>query len=113
MGIFRHGNKQGKLNLRKTYTLGEVMEFVSDTRYEQYEFIPVNPDNLQAGYRPVGKEEVRNCIEDIKKSKRNPEFEEYVTGNGSYKNIDTRVNKNLYNSYQSAKNYSPREVGLR
>lgn len=113
MGIFGHKNKQVKLNLRKIYTLGEAMEMANDARYEEYEFVPINSDNIQEGYRLVLKEEVRNYIDGIKRSRRNPEFEQYVTGNGSYKNMDRNVSGNLYNQYQSAKNYSPKEFGLR
>ncbi len=111
MGILR--NKQVKLNPRKIYTLGEAMEMANDSRYEHYEFMPIDSDNIQLGYRPVLKEKVRDYIDGIKRSRRNPEFEQYVTGNGSYKNMDRNVSGNLYNQYQSAKNYSPREFGLR
>ena len=113
MGIFGNKNKQVKLNPRKIYTLGEAMEIVNDISYEQYEFMPINPDNIEAGYRAVSKEEVQKCIDRIKKSRKNPEFEQYITGNGSYKNMDREVSGNLYNPYQGERNYSPKEYGLR
>ncbi len=113
MGIFGHKSKQVKLNARKIYTLGEAMEMANDARYEEYEFIPIDSDNIQAGYRPVLKEEVQKCIDRIKKSRKNSEFEQYITGNGSYKNMDREVSGNLYNPYQGERNYSPKEYGLR
>lgn len=116
MGIF--GNKSGKLNTRNVYTLRETLELAKDPRYEQYEFVPIDPDDIRVGYRPELKEVVRSRIDKIKKNKRNSEFDEYVVADGRYKGIDEKVSENrnrmpMYNNYQSAKRYQPRDYGAR
>ena len=113
MDIFGNKNKPKKLNLKEVFSMGEVKKMIQDERFARYEFLPIDSDNIQAGYRPVLKEEVRSYMDGIKKSRRNGEFDTYVTGNGKHKNIAREVNRNLYNNYQNAKRYQPKEFGVR
>lgn len=113
MGIFSNKNKIKRLNPRSIYTLGEAMELANDSRYEHYEFVPIDSEDIQAGYRPILSEELRSYMNKIKKNRRNEGFDAYVTGDGSYKDISRKVSGNLYNNYQNAKGYQPKEFGIR
>ena len=113
MGIFGNKNKLKKLNPRGVYTIGEVKRMIQDERFAHYEFLPIDSDDIQSGYKPVLREELRSYMDKIKKSRRDEEFVAYVNGNGIYKNIDREGNRNLYNDYQSAKSYQSKEFGTR
>lgn len=108
MGIFSNRNKPKKLNSRIILSFKDAMKYAQDADYSQYEFIPVDENNFERGFRVQSKEEVREHIDRIKRRKLNPSFEQSVIAGGIYKNIDSDVNRNnqpKYNNYQNSKGY--------
>ena len=101
------GNKKNKkIDPGRILTLREAMKYANDSRYEEYEFPPVDPENPLAGYKAVERVKLQTHIKEIKTSRRNPEFEAYVTGNGKYKNIEVKNTITpKYNNWQNAKRY--------
>lgn len=109
MGIF------GRRKEKKIYSLGRAMELAQKPENEGYEFEPVDSENIEKGYRMVPREQARMQIEEIRENQKK-EFENYVTGNGVYRNIDQRGgnhSNNQYNQYQKAKRYKPEKYESR
>lgn len=104
MGIFGNRNKPKKLNSR-VISFEDAMKYAQNPDYAEYEFLPVDENNLKRGFRAQPREVVREQINRIKERKFNPGFEQSVIAGGIYKGIDKNVNRNNYNNYQSAKGY--------
>ena len=104
MGIFGNRNKPKKLN-SKIISFEEAMKYVQSPEYANYEFIPVDENNLKKGFQVKPAEVVREHIDRIKTRKLNPSFEQTVIAGGIYKGIDSKVNQSPYNNYQNAKGY--------
>lgn len=101
MGIFKRREK-------KIYSLRKAMELAQDPKYKNYEFEPIDPEEIKAGYRMIPREQVREHIEEVKRNKRKEVFEKSITGDGSYKNIDRKSNHD-----EKAKEYCAKEFVTR
>ena len=102
MEIFGNRNKPKNLNM-KIITFSAAMKYAQDPNYADYEFLPVDENNLERGFRVQSKEIVREQINKIKRL--NPSFEQSVIAGGIYKGIDEKITRNKYNNYQNAKGY--------
>lgn len=112
MGLFN--NKPKKLKSRKI-TLAQAIEYAKNPEYNKlYEFIPVDENNIHAGYIPQLKTEMiqKNSIPVVtQNNKRNQSFINRIEAGGIYKGIDRNINKNKenqetkYGNYKSAKRY--------
>ena len=108
MGLFNNRNKPKKINTKVILTFKETMKYAQDENYAQYEFIPVDENNFEKGFRIQSKQEVREKIDTIKRRKLNPSFEQSVIAGGIYKGIESetsRINQQKYNNYQNSKGY--------
>ena len=104
MGLFGNRNKPKKLNTKVILPFKEALKYAQNPDYADYEFLPVDENNLGEGFLVQPKEVVREHIDRIKRSELNPSFEQSVIAGGIYKNIDRNGSRN-YNNYQSAKGY--------
>ena len=108
MGLFSNRNKPKKLNSRVVLSFKDAMKYAQDENYAQYEFIPVDENNFERGFRIQSKQQVREDIDRIKRRKFNTGFEQTVIAGGIYKGIDSKVSKNNqpeYNKYKNSKGY--------
>jgi len=108
MGLFNNRNKPKKLNTRVILTFKEAMKYAQDENYAQYEFMPVDENDFEKGFRIQSKEAVRENIDRIKRRKFNTDFEQTVIAGEIYKGIDSEISKNnkpKYNNYQNSKGY--------
>lgn len=96
----------------KRYSLGKAMKLAQKPKYKDFEFVLYDPEQPQLGYKLISKEEAREHIDEVKKKKRNEEFEKRITGEGKYKNINQEVGSQ-YNQYQKSKKYQPPQMGTR
>lgn len=122
MGLFN--NKPKKLKPKKI-TLAQAIEYAKNPEYNMlYEFIPVDLENLQAGYIPKLKEEVLQTSHETKstympdleekqqpKIKKNSSFINRIKVDDTYKGINQGMSKKLekeapkYGDYKSSKRY--------
>ena len=104
MELFRIIGKGIIKNLEsKKITLKQAIEYAGDPRYAEYEFTPIDENNLQAGC--IAKKRVQP-----KENRKKLNFQSYIKVDEQYKNINENMNtknKELknYNNYQSAKRY--------
>lgn len=102
------GRKENKI-----YSLGKAMKLAKDPNYQDWDFVPVDPGNIHAGYKMIPKEKMKAIISEVKNGrKRNEDFEKRITGEGKYKNVDQGVGQK-YNQYQNAKRYQPEKFETR